>query len=47
MKILHSVFTKGWGGLEKYPLTLVDEFKIRAHEIIIVKNRKPLLDKFK
>lgn len=36
MKILHSVFTKGWGGLEKYPLTLVDEFKIRAHEIIIV-----------
>ena len=36
MKILHSVFTKGWGGLEKYPLTLVDDFRARGHEIIIV-----------
>ena len=36
MKILHSVFTKGWGGLEKYPLTLVEEFKIKGHEIVIV-----------
>lgn len=36
MKIIHSVFTKGWGGLEKYPLTLVEEFNKRGHELIIV-----------
>lgn len=36
MKIIHSVFTKGWGGLEKYPLTLVDELKTRGHQLVIV-----------
>lgn len=36
MKIIYSVFTTGWGGLEKYPLTLVEELSIKGHEIIIV-----------
>lgn len=36
MKILHSVFTGGWGGLEKYPLTLFERFNKKGHEIIIV-----------
>lgn len=36
MKILHSVFTDGWGGLEKYPLTLFEKFSKKGHEIIIV-----------
>lgn len=36
MKIIYSVFTTGWGGLEKYPLTLAEELNIKGHEIIIV-----------
>lgn len=36
MNIIHSVFTTGWGGLEKYPLTLIEDLKKRGHNLIIV-----------
>lgn len=36
MKIIHSVFTTGWGGLEKYPLTLQEGLEKEGHELIIV-----------
>lgn len=42
MNILYSVFTEGWGGLEKYPLTLRDGMEKRGHSLVIVtiKNSK-------
>ena len=36
MKIIHSVFTIGWGGLEKYPLTLEEHLRKRGHELILI-----------
>lgn len=36
MNILYSVFTEGWGGLEKYPLTLKDGIEKRGHFPVIV-----------
>lgn len=36
MNILYSVFTEGWGGLEKYPLTLKEGMESRGHKIFIV-----------
>lgn len=36
MNIIHSVFTTGWGGLEKYPLTLAEDLKKRGHNLVIV-----------
>ena len=36
MKIIHSVFTIGWGGLEKYPLTLEEHLRKKGHELILI-----------
>lgn len=36
MKIIHSVFTTGWGGLEKYPLTLEEHLRKRGHELVLI-----------
>ncbi len=36
MKIIHSVFTTGWGGLEKYPLTLEEHLRKKGHELILI-----------
>lgn len=36
MNILYSVFATGWGGLEKYPLTLNDELKKEGHNVYVL-----------
>lgn len=36
MNILYSVFATGWGGLEKYPLTLYNELKEKGHNIYVL-----------
>lgn len=36
MNILHTVFATGWGGLEKYPLTIKKGLEERGNKLIIV-----------
>jgi len=45
MNILFSVFADGWGGLEKYPLTLYEGLKKRGHKVWILTIKGTKLEK--
>lgn len=43
MNILYSVFADGWGGLEKYPLTLFETLKSKGHYVSILTKKGTML----